>query len=132
MYGYMLQDWTTLDVDPAVGAITQTEGDWMSFQAFQDIVFWTDVRAVNVGGGVNVQLAFETAPSKDDTLFVAMATVTLAVSGAPTVTPVLIAANPSVPLSRWVRWRLLAGGGPASNWGATFRVMCSANQVGGR
>jgi hypothetical protein len=90
VYGYLLQDWTTirgstLALNPA--GIVQSESDWMSFQPYQDIVFWTDVKSISLGGLTNIALDYETAPAKDDLLFRRMKTATSTFTGIPCTNP---------------------------------------------
>ena len=49
---------------------------------------------------------------------------------APRIDKVILAQNPTVPLSRWVRWKLTPVGTPTSEYGLCFRVFASANAVG--
>lgn len=131
MYGYLLQDWKTVVLDTSISQMIQNESDWMSFQPFSDIVFYTETKAVYDGdGGGTVQLLLETSPSKDSSLFMPMATVTLTGNiGVVQVTPILLASGPTIPLATWVRWRLYNSGTPAAAWNATFRIHCAANAV---
>lgn len=140
MYGYLLQDWTTIE-SASNSPFTQSEADWMSFQAFQDIVLFLEVRAVDLEGLTSLGLAFQTAPAKDEALFSAMQfttsttpsqSVTLAASSSPVVCPVLLANGPLVPLARWVRWQLVPNGSVTSGkvWSVCFRIHCAANAVG--
>ena len=133
MYGYLLQDWTTirgstLQLSPP--GVTQSEGDWMSFQPYQDIVFWLEVKSVTLGGLTSVTLDYETAPAKDESLFVKMITTTTLTAPINRQDKVLLAQNPTVPLSRWVRWRLTYVGTSTSEYGLCFRIFASANAVG--
>lgn len=131
MYGYLLQDWLTIRGTQSGANITQSEVDWMSFQPYQDIVFWLDVKSVTLGGLTSITLEYQTAPAKDDALFTAMTTaVTLSASTTPTITKVLLAQNPTVPLARWVRWKVFPNGTPTGEYGTCFRVYCAANAVG--
>lgn len=134
MYGYLLQDWITIQGNALNSSVTQSEADWMSFQKFQDILFWVEVRAVTLAGATNVNLQFETAPTKDPTAFTAMRAATQLVSGTtPLLAPVLLSAGAGagfMPLARWTRWSAFASGGALSgNWSATFRVSCAANNI---
>jgi hypothetical protein len=133
MYGYILQDWITPIIDTAAIEVVQSESDWMSFQPFQDIVFWLEARSVANGGANSIRLHYETSPSKDFHLFQSMTSVEL-VSGQGiqvTVSPVIMnSPNTPVPLARWVRWRLERVGDATQNWGACFRIHCAANAVG--
>ena len=130
MYSFILQDWVSLEVDDSIlTGVTQSEADWMSFQAYQDIFFHTEVKAFDKGGADQLVLAFQTASSKDESMFKDMIEIGL-VAGTTTVSKVITSANPSVPLSRWVRWELRVVGTFATDYSATFRVLVSANAVG--
>jgi hypothetical protein len=131
VYGYMLQDWLTIRGTQSGSHITQSEADWISFQPYQDIVFWLEVKSVTLAGLTSLTLEYQTAPAKDESLFVPMVSaVTLAASTTPAVTKVLLAQNPSVPLARWVRWKLFPNGTPSGEYGTCFRIHCAANAVG--
>jgi hypothetical protein len=134
MYGYLLQDWITIQGDSSIASITQSEADWMSFQKFQDIMFWTEVRAVTLAGATSMVLQFETAPTKDPTSFVKMQSSVLTVGNTPIFQPVLLSSATALnaALARWVRWTLIPTGGTLSgNWSATFCVSCAANTIMG-
>jgi hypothetical protein len=131
MYSYLLQDWTTLRQNQSVTSVTQSEADWMSFQPYQDIAFWFDCDSVILGGATNIQLIFQTAPAKDEGLFQTLGTAQNLSAGTTNVLAINLSGNPSVPLARWVRWKLAPNGGAlAGEWGATFRVHATANAVG--
>lgn len=132
MYGYLLQDWITIRGSQTGVPIIQSEADWMSFQPYQDIVFWLEVKSYTGGGLTSVTLDYETAPAKDESLFAKMITtanITAALALARQ-DKVLLAQNPTVPLARWVRWKLTPNGTVSSEWGITFRIHCAANAVG--
>lgn len=130
MYSFMLQDWITQTVhDSILTGVTQSEADWMSFQAYQDIFFHTEVKAFDKGGADQLVLAFQTSPSKDESMFKDMATFNLDTAGV-NLSKVILSTNPDVPLSRWVRWVLRPSGSPATPYSATFRILVSANAVG--
>ncbi len=130
MYGYLLQDWLTIRGTQSGAAITQSEADWMSFQPYQDIVLWLEVKSVTLGGLTSITLEYQTAPAKDESLFVAMTTaITLSAGSTPTITKVLLGQNPTVPLARWVRWKMIPNGTPTGEYGACFRIHCAANAV---
>ena len=80
-------------------------------------------------GANNIQIIYETSPTKDESLFSAMATVSLEVNQVQ-VSPIILATAPAIPLARWVRWRLHVDGVADSNWLTTFRLHCAANAVG--
>jgi hypothetical protein len=132
MYGYTLQDWITIRGATSVSSITQGEQGWMGFAPYQDIVFWLDVREITLGGATSINMNFETAPTKDDILFMPMLTsFAMAVTNpTPTVKPVLLSSStPLIPLARWARWRLSVVGTATSSWDVTFRILCAANAV---
>lgn len=129
MYSFAIQDWTSPTVNSGLGTLTQAEPDWMSFQAYQDIIFYTEVKACNKGGADDVVLAFQTSPSKDESMFKDMAVLSLDIVGTTAINKVILSANPDVLLARWVRWQLRVVT-PVSDYGATFRVLCAANAVG--
>lgn len=129
MYGICLQDFVTIRGATSVTSITQSEAQWLDLQAFQDLVFWLDVKELTSGGATTFTVAYQTAPTKDDSLFVNMASVTIAAGVA--VTSVLkdTATNP---LARYVRWQLAVTGSPTSAWDATFRIWVAGNAPGAR
>lgn len=130
MYGYLIQDWLTIRGTQSGANVTQSEMDWLSFQPYQDAIFWLEVKSVTLGGLTSITLEYQTAPAKDESLFVAMTTaVTLAAGTTPTITKVLLSQNPTVPLARWVRWKLFPNGTPSSEYGVCFRIHCAANAV---
>ena len=131
MYTYLLADWTTVRGTGNNGVALPSEADWMSFQPYQDVIFWLDVRSVTAAG-TTVTLEYQTAPAKEEALFRAMGTA-LSITAAtttPTVTPYILSTNPTVPLARFVRWKLLFTGTASGEWGACFRIHCAANAVG--
>ncbi len=127
MFGYVLQDWLTMRGSTNTLAV-QNETDWLGFSSFQDIVFWVDVREVTTTG--TLTLSFETAPTKDEVLFQQLTGASIGYptgSSSVTVKTVLLAANPAIPLSTWVRWKL--SNSLNATWDITFRVLASANRV---
>lgn len=132
MYGYLVQDWITIrGSSSAQASVTQSEADWLSLQPYQDVVFWLETKSVTLGGLDTITLEYQTAPAKDESLFTAMTTaVTLAAGTTPTITKVLLAQNPTVPLARYVRWKMIPNGTASAEYGACFRIHCAANAVG--
>lgn len=136
MFGYTLQDWTTIRSQDASTKIIQNESDWMGFSSFQDMVFWIDTREATIPSGGTISLALRTAPSKDEPLFQTMYTASFVagsyvpglVGAGASLPKVILAQGPSVPLATWVRWELSMAGGSGS-WDLTFRVLLSANRV---
>lgn len=134
MYGFLLQDWITIrgSNSPLISTVTQTESNWVSLQPYQDIVFWLEVREITLATATSISVNYETSPMKDESTFVSMVTgpAITAASATPTITKVLLQQNPTVPLARWVRWRLSVAGAPTGAWDMTFRISAAANAVG--
>lgn len=133
MYGYLVQDWLTIRGSSLMlspPTVIQSEADWMSFQPYQDIVFWLEVKSWTDGGLTSVTLDYETAPAKDESLFVKMITTTAITAPVSRQDKVLLAQNPTVPLARWVRWKLTWNGTSTSEYGLCFRIHAAANAVG--
>jgi len=131
MYSYLLQDWTSPKVAAADGSLIQSEADWLSFQPYQDIIFYVECKGVDTGGTDHIALTFETSPSKDESMFQKMTEVHLdpGTVGTVQIAKVILSQNPDVPLARFVRWRLKTDSA-STDWSATFRVYCAANAVG--
>lgn len=128
MHSYVLQDWTTIRGQSGGSGqtIVQTERDWLDLTPFQDVFFWVDCREMTGTAGT-VTIQFETSPTSDENLFQPVMTATvLGASANPTIVkaPMLSA---SVPLSRYLRWKLISSSTP---WDATFRVLVAANSPG--
>jgi hypothetical protein len=130
MRAFVMQDWVTIRGAQAVTSVIMNESNYAQLDAFQDVIFWLQVAEFTLSSGT-VTMNYETAPLKDESLFTAMATagISAVAMTPPTITKVLLSQNPSVPLSRWVRWRLSASGVGAGGWDVTFRVMLVANQI---
>lgn len=75
--------------------------------------FDTEISAYSGTGG---QIAFQTAPARDDTLFADMDVVAFTQSS-PAITIVRFA-DATLPLARYARWKISA----AAAWEVTFRV----------
>jgi hypothetical protein len=129
MRAFVLQDWLTIRGASTVTSVVMNEVQYAQLDAFQDAIFWLQVSEVTTGAGA-ITLNYETAPLKDDSLFASMATaaITTTAMTPPTISKVLLFQNPTVPLSRWVRWRLVQSGATAA-WDVTFRVLLVANQI---
>jgi hypothetical protein len=125
MHAFVLQDWTTIRAASGVNTITQEEGGWLDLAPFQDVVFWIDTKESTS----TPMLAFQTSPSKDDNLFLAVApSYAMPIGGVstPAVVSALMTAAP-VPLARYLRWQITSSTSP---WDATFRVLVAANAPG--
>jgi hypothetical protein len=122
MHAFVLQDWTTIRGGSTVTTITQGEAGWLDLTAYQDLVFWLDVREASG----TPSITFQTSPTKDESLFTQMVTSTaLSASSTPVVVKALLS-GASNPVARYVRWQL--NGTPT--WDATFRVLVAANSPG--
>ena len=82
----------------SVSTITQEEDGWLDLGPYQDVTFWIDTKS-----STNTPtITFQTAPGKDDVLFVAIAPgYAMPVAGVPA--PVVVAApmaTATVPLAR--------------------------------
>lgn len=115
-----LQDYLTVREDQTATAVTQSESDWLDLGGYQDLVAFLEVKEVSGG---TVQINYQTAPTKDDLLFVNMAGAVTLVAGL-SVTKML-KASALTPLGRFARWKLTAT--PTGVWSAYFRVWLAAN-----
>lgn len=130
MHSFVLTDWVTIRGASAT-AVVQAEPEWLDLSSFQDLVAWIDVREAS--GAPAPQLYLETAPAKDDVLFVSMngsvvtpVGYTMTASTTPLVASLFMISAPT-PLARFVRWKII---GPAGAWDATFRILLAANSPG--
>jgi hypothetical protein len=122
MHAFILQDWTT--IRGSVTTVTQGEDGWLDLTAYQDLVFWVDVREAT---GATPQISFQTSPTKDESLFTnIVAAANLVASASPAVTKGLLA-SATVPIARYLRWQII---GPSGTWDSTFRVLVAANSPG--
>lgn len=129
----VLQDWTTIRGASSIAGINQGESEWLDTSQYQDVTFWLLLRDVTLGGGTALNLIYQTAPIKDDRLFVSLGSVSLASASlsVPTTTAIIttrFTSNTTVGLAAWLRWRLVPTGA-TSSWDATFRVIAAFNQT---
>ncbi len=122
MHGVLLQDWMTLSA-PTADSVAQSEVHWFDADGARDAVYWLEVK----NAGPVVYVSYETAPSKAEALFSQLAQVTCT-GPQTTVTKILDAQNPTVGLSRWLRWRVIVPFPGA--WGITFRLHAALNFAG--
>jgi len=109
-------------------ALVQPESGWLDLSGFQDVVAYLRVEQFLIGGATSATMTYQTAPSKDDSLFVAVTgAITLATG---LTTTVMLASSTSVPLSRFLRWSFALTGTNTSTWDATFMIWIAANMVG--
>lgn len=129
MYSVVLQDWVTIRGGSGVTSITQGENGWVGTAAYEDIIFWLDVREVTSSTGT-ITMNYQTAPLKDEALFTNMiAGVTMAVTTPPlTPSKVILSQGPLCPLARWVRWNI-SQAGATGTWDVTFRIIAACNAV---
>ena len=124
MHTFVLQDYITIR-GVSGGTVTQNESGWLDLSAYQDLVFFTDVREVSGG---TVTLNFQTSPTKDEALFtnvtggVGIAAATIRAG-----TDKALLGSATVPVARFLRWTL---NGPAAAWDMTFRIYVAANSPG--
>ncbi len=135
MHGFVLQDYVTIRGSSTTQTITQSEHEWVDLSNFEDLITWIDVKEVTLSGNASVQFNIQTAPIKDEFLFVTMEsaplTVTVALT-APSVRKAILdqtsnTAGAPIPLGRFVRWQLVAAGATGS-WDVVFRIVCCANR----
>ena len=129
MYGYLLQDWITIRGTQTGVNIIQSEVDWLSLQPYQDVVMWLEVKSVTLGGLTSITLDYETAPAKDESLFVKMITTTNLTAAVSRQDKALLSAA-TVPLARYLRWKIIPNGTVSSEFGVCFRIYVAANAVG--
>jgi hypothetical protein len=113
----LLQNWTTIQLAGA-GSIVQTDTGWLDLERFTDIAGYVTTKEAS---GVRPELHLETAPARDDDLFQPMVTISLVPTSQ--VTAIVRYESASVPLARWVRWRVSASAAAV----VTFRVWLCAN-----
>jgi hypothetical protein len=128
---FCLQDFVTIRGQSSVTSVTQGESAWLDLSGFQDLTIWLDVKEFSVGGGTAVTMTYQTAPTREESLFVGMLATTVTMANGVTISPVL-AATATTAVARLVRWKLSVTGTPTSAWDATFRVWIAANAPGQR
>jgi hypothetical protein len=124
MHSFILEDWLTIS-GAGGDSVYQEESHWLDLEPFQDVIFYLECREAKTAGAT---IVFQTAPTKQDSLFQSLVTQTinLTASSTPQVIPALLL-SASIPLARFVRWQAV---GPAGAWDATFRVLVAANSPG--
>ncbi len=136
MYAFDFQDWITVR-GPQQGSgtlvsITQSEDCWLDLAGYQDIVLWGQISEVSLGGSSQLNLLFQTSATKDETLFVTMATGQIVPGGVGSTGVITVLKGVAVqPLARWVRWQIVPATYPSIGvWDVTFRVFLCANAPG--
>ncbi len=122
----LLQDWTTIQL-AAADSIVQNEASWLDCGAYTDLVAYVSTKQATAASGATLHL--ETAPSRDNELFAAGTSMfSLALTPTTTFAPQLVRyASATVPLARWVRWRISSTAATVVN----FRVWLALNSQGG-
>ena len=121
---FLLQGWTHVEGTAGNGIIQGEEGR-LDLSGFTDVVLYLSTKAC----GNRTAFDYQTAPSKDDDLFVSI----LPAPPGP-VTPgpdgqdvqVIRFATATQPLARWLRWKLE----DEDDYAATFRIWVSAASRG--
>ena len=135
MHDFVLQELTT-ERGSFNFSVSQGTSEWLDLEDFQDVTFWLDIREVTFAAGMtSITIDLQTAPIPDEALFVDMTLGGYSQSSttppsAPVSQQIIMAQNPTVPLGRYVRWRLTPVGGTSGSWDMTFRIVCAANHVG--
>ena len=123
MDSFLLTDWITIRAEESVSSIAQPASGWLELPEHEDAYLYTDVKQVTN----SLSLGFDTAIARQEASFVPLVApfslaVGLRLDGAPS-------QFVAVPLARFLRWRLVSGGG-AGAWGATFRIWVAAYAYG--
>lgn len=110
---HLLQDWISIQGNSASDSVIMSADVWKDLSSYTDVVFYLERKDFS---GSGLTLHYQTSPTQDDAMFQDMATVSISGTGL-TQTTVLFA-TASVPLARWVRWKVDA----SAAWRLTFRV----------
>jgi hypothetical protein len=129
MQSFLLQDWVTIRSASSLTIVTQSEDCWLDLSGFQDVVAWLEVKNFT-SSGATVQLAYQSAATKDEAFFLALASA-LSIAQGLTITTVRKDTT-ATPLARWLRWQLSVSGSPTATWDATFRIFIAANAIGSK
>jgi len=123
----LFHDWATLD-GSGTNPTIQDRSRWLDLPLFGDLTLWLEVRSVINPGAGTLVLTYETSPSLEDSCFVTAATITLTASATPVITKLILAANPTVPFARYLRWKVV--GTQSGFWSTTFRIHAVAKRSG--
>jgi hypothetical protein len=128
MYSFLLQDFITIRGAPSISSVTQTQEQWLDLMPFQDVTAWLEVKNFT-NSGASILLAYQSAASKDESMFLPLTSALSIVGNGLTVTTVL-KNRTATPLARWLRWQLSISGSPSATWDLTFRILVAANVIG--
>jgi hypothetical protein len=120
----ILQNWITPrgNASSSVMSIAQGDAGWVDVDDAVDATFWIDCRNVTNPTGGNVTLNLETSPNKDEVSFMPVVAPIPLTASTTAITARTLLTPTTVPLSRWLRWRLSVGAGSAGQWDATIRL----------
>lgn len=128
MYTFTLQDWVFVSSPASGDPLVQGEHGWVDVGPARDVVFWLQVASRDAGIAGSIELVYETAPLKDDSLFMpAASAITLAESMTPVLTTVRKGdSGVAVPIGNWLRWKLRHTSVDIA-WSVEFRIFCAVN-----
>ncbi|NUN16391.1 MAG: hypothetical protein HUU55_22410 [Myxococcales bacterium] len=110
----IMQDWITLKGAASTDEIFQPSTDWMDAELYSEVTVLLEVKDMTSGMGIEIQ----TSPALDERLFQVMTS--FAPSGSGISQSIVRFSTASVPLARYVRWRLRH---PVGAWRITFRIV---------
>ncbi len=124
----MTPDWVTVRGSSAVTTIVQAPETWLDVSRYADATFHLELAEVTTPGVVApglVLIQLETSPTPDESLFTVVAGPVVAT---PSATPLLMRTTGagSVPLAKYVRWKVIATAN--TSWDVTFRIRASCNR----
>jgi hypothetical protein len=115
----LLQDWVTLSTSATATTITQGADSWLDVGAFEDLVFYLDVKLASGSPVIN----YQTAPVPEEASFTALLPGINMATGVTTNSVLAVFAG--VPVARFLRWQLTG-----TSAYATFRIWVSAYSLG--
>lgn len=113
-----MQQWTTVS-GPTTG-LTQAEDEYLDVMGYQDIVIYPQFASVSA---FVPTLTLETAPAKEEGLFLTLASQAASTTLAPIVVRYSGGTPANPPLARYLRWRLSSSGA----WTVTMRIIVALN-----
>jgi hypothetical protein len=121
-----MQDWITVRGSALTTIVKQPEDQYPDLSMYQDLVVIQEVSDLTGGTSATTQMTYETAPTKDDVLFDKIDATAQFIMALGVTRVVLRYSAVSLPISRYVRWKLTGGTGTPP-WSVTFRVWLSPN-----